>query len=234
MTKYQKLEKQWKKLAFILMPTVTVVNIYVQFSELSSPRVDQDSFNWPEFLLQLGLLFLGYIAIIRSVKTVMLFSCLAYFAFGLMYAYEEVLKETRSVMNRADFNYKYTETMPQMSLQVTYSSYAYKIQVSIKYARILGTLMFITIGLALYSLRRIKIMRAIGNLKNEDAFRIVYKRVNTFNLDYQSNIKNDNKLSTVGRGFKITTENDTSMDQDSILINQFSLVEPGDFDNHRI
>lgn len=71
-----------------------------------------------------------------------------------------------------------------MSLQVTYSSYAYKIQVSIKYARILGTLMFITIGLALYSLRRIKIMRAIGNLKNEDAFRIVYKRVNTFNLDY--------------------------------------------------
>jgi hypothetical protein len=39
MTKYQKLERQWKKLAFILMPTVTIVNIYVQFSELSSPRV---------------------------------------------------------------------------------------------------------------------------------------------------------------------------------------------------
>ena len=34
-------------------------------------------------------------------------------------------------------------------------------------------------------MRRIKIMRAIGNLKNEDASRIVYKRVNTFKLDYQ-------------------------------------------------
>ena len=41
-------------------------------------------------------------------------------------------------------------------------------------------------------------MRAIGNLKNEDAFRIVYKRVNTFNLDYQNNNKNSNNLSTVG------------------------------------
>ena len=35
----------------------------------------------------------------------MLFSSLAYFSYGLMYAYEEVLKETRSVMFRNDFNY---------------------------------------------------------------------------------------------------------------------------------
>jgi hypothetical protein len=42
-------------------------------------------------------------------------------------------------------------------------------------------------------------MRAIGNLKNEDAFRIVYKRVNTFNLDYH---KNNKKLSTVGEYVK--------------------------------
>lgn len=81
---------------------------------------------------------------------------------------------------------------------------------------------FITIGLALYSLRRIKIMRAIGNLKNEDAFRIVYKRVNTFNLDYNTNNKKSmNRLSTVGRGPKDTQdENETSTEKDSILINQ--------------
>ena len=68
----------------------------------------------------------------------------------------------------------------------------------------LGTLFFIAIGLALYSLRRIKIMRAIGNLKNEDAFRIAYKRVNTFNLDYNTNYKNSIRLSTVGGGVKET------------------------------
>jgi len=67
-------------------------------------------------------LALGYVAIIRSVKTVMLFSCLAYLAFGLMYAYEEVLKETRNVMNRADFNFLHTDVMPQMSLEVPYTA----------------------------------------------------------------------------------------------------------------
>ena len=46
----------------------------------------------------------------------MLFSCLAYFSFGLMYAYEEVLKETREVMNRADFNFNFIQTTPQVSL----------------------------------------------------------------------------------------------------------------------
>jgi hypothetical protein len=29
MTKYQKLERQWKNLAFVLLPTVTLVNIYL-------------------------------------------------------------------------------------------------------------------------------------------------------------------------------------------------------------
>lgn len=72
-------------------------------------------------------MILGYVAIIRSVKTVMLFCCLAYFAFGLMYAYEEVLKETRSVMNRADFNYRYIDTMAPMPLELPYSAEAYKI-----------------------------------------------------------------------------------------------------------
>ncbi len=42
----------------------------------------------------------------------MLFSCLAYFSFGLMYAYEEVLKETRNVMDKADFNFKYLDILP--------------------------------------------------------------------------------------------------------------------------
>ncbi len=55
---------------------------------------------------------LGYISIIRSVKTVMLFSCLAYIAFGLMYAYEEVLAETRTVIRTADYNFVYTEVVP--------------------------------------------------------------------------------------------------------------------------
>ncbi len=99
----------------------------------------------------------------------MLFSCLAYLAFGLMYAYEEVLKEMRNVNNRADFNFLHTDVMPQMSLKVPFTANEYRIRVSIKYARLIGTLMFITIGLAMYSMRRIKIMRAIGNLKNEDA-----------------------------------------------------------------
>lgn len=56
---------------------------------------------------------------------------------------------------------------------------------SIKYAKILGTLMFIAIGLALYSLRRIRIMRAIGNLKGDDSFRVVLKRVNSLTLDFK-------------------------------------------------
>jgi hypothetical protein len=44
-----------------------------------------------------------------------------------MYAYEEVLAETRTVMKTADFNFVYTETAPQASLQVPYTKYAYKI-----------------------------------------------------------------------------------------------------------
>jgi|LauGreDrversion4_2_1035121.scaffolds.fasta_scaffold382294_1 hypothetical protein len=55
--------------------------------------------------------------------------------------------------------------------------------------------MFIAIGLALYSLRRIRIMRAIGTLKNDDAFRVVLKRVNSLTLDF----KND-KMEVVGGG----------------------------------
>ena len=50
----------------------------------------------------------------------MLFTCLAYFAFGLMYAYEEVLREVRNVMNTADFNFRYDQP-PQMSLNPPYT-----------------------------------------------------------------------------------------------------------------
>jgi tetrahydromethanopterin S-methyltransferase subunit G len=144
----------------------------------------------------------------------MLFSCLAYLAFGLMYAYEEVLKEMRNVNNRADFNFLHTDVMPQMSLKVPFTANEYRIRVSIKYARLIGTLMFITIGLAMYSMRRIKIMRAIGNLKNEDALRIVYKRVNTFKLDYQMT-NSLHKLSTVGGGAAVTID-DTETDKDTL------------------
>lgn len=50
--------------------------------------------------------------------------------------------------------------------------------------------MFIAIGLSLYSLRRIRIIRAVGNMKNDDsAFRVVYKRVNSFKFEPSN--KND-------------------------------------------
>ena len=45
--------------------------------------------------------------------------------------------------------------------------------------------MFIAIGLSLYSLRRIRIMRAIGTLKGDDNFRVVLKRVNSLTLDFK-------------------------------------------------
>ena len=51
MSKYQKLEKQWKKLALIMMPIVTIVNLFVNFSEMSSPRDALERFNWPEVVL---------------------------------------------------------------------------------------------------------------------------------------------------------------------------------------
>ena len=66
-----------------------------------------------------------------------------------------------------------------------YTAAQYRLQVSIKYAKILGTLMFIAIGLSLYSLRRIRIMRAIGTLKGDDNFRVVLKRVNSLTLDFK-------------------------------------------------
>ncbi len=62
------------------------------------------------------MLVLGYTAIITGVKTIMLFSSLAYVSFGLMYAYEEVLKETRSVMFRQDFNYLWNEKLNQIHI----------------------------------------------------------------------------------------------------------------------
>jgi hypothetical protein len=43
--------------------------------------------------------------------------------------------------------------------------------------------MFISIGLAMYSIRRIKIIRAVGSLKSDDALKVVYKRVKSFNFD---------------------------------------------------
>ena len=67
-----------------------------------------------------------------------------------------------------------------MALLQPFTRAEYTFKILIKYARIVGTLMFISIGLALYSLRRIRIIRAIGNLKNEDSLRIVYKRVFDF------------------------------------------------------
>ena len=83
--------------------------------------------------------------------------------------------------------------------------------------------MFITIGLALYSLRRIKIMRAIGTLKNGDAFRIVYKKVKTFNLEYKNNDKKGEKMSTVGRRTK--DGGSVGNDMDSLILEKESVGE---------
>jgi hypothetical protein len=77
----------WRRLAFVVMPLLLVLNLLINFGETYSPRRDINGFNYPEVLTQFVLLVLGYVAIIKSVKTVMLFTCLAYFAFGLMFAY---------------------------------------------------------------------------------------------------------------------------------------------------
>jgi hypothetical protein len=75
----------------------------------------------------------------------------------------------------------FVNSPPQMlPLLPIYTIFQYRVQIAIKYMRILGTLMFIAIGLALYSLRRIRIIKAVGNLKNEDVFKVVYKRVYDF------------------------------------------------------
>ena len=94
----------WRKLAFILMPMALVLNFMINFADMSSPR-NIEQFNYPELTLQIVLLVLGMMAIIRSVKTVMLFTCLAYFSFGLSFAYEEVLRETRDVIRKSKLNY---------------------------------------------------------------------------------------------------------------------------------
>ena len=104
MTRYYKLEQMWRKLAFILMPVALALNFLINFADISSPR-SIDEFNYPELTLEIILLILGLTAIIKSVKTVMLFTCLAYFSFGLMFAYEEVLRETRDVMEKTSLNY---------------------------------------------------------------------------------------------------------------------------------
>ncbi len=69
------------------MPAATILNVLVNLAIMTSPRRVVEGFNWPELIIQLGLLVLGYVALIKSVKTVLLFSCLAYFSFGIMYAY---------------------------------------------------------------------------------------------------------------------------------------------------
>ena len=138
MARYYKLEKMWRKLAFITMPLAMVLNILINCVGLGSPR-DIDAFNYPELVLESMLIVLGFYSIIRSVKTVMLFTCLAYFSFGLMFAYEEVLKETRDVMWKAPLNYKdpFHPDAPvaMLDLEATYSPSEYVFRMLGKYGR---------------------------------------------------------------------------------------------------
>ena len=77
--------------------------------------------------------------------------------------------------------------------------------------------MFIAIGLSLYSLRRIRIMRAIGTLKNDDAFRVVLKRVNSLTLDYK-----EDRMSVVGA--PMSTQGNV-IESQSIVMDQMSLPD---------
>jgi hypothetical protein len=94
-----------------------------------------------------------------------------------MFAYEEVTFETRNVMYNAPLNFK-PDVLPDMKdLVPPYTRDIYIKLVVAKYARIIGTLLFIAIGLSLYSIRRIRIIRAVGTLReNEEIFKVVYKR----------------------------------------------------------
>ena len=70
-----------------------------------------------------------------------------------------------------------------LSLKKPLKDYEIRCQEAVKYLRIFSTLGIIATGLSLYALRRVKIMRAMGTLKN-DEFKVIYKRVNSFNLNY--------------------------------------------------
>ncbi|TNV72272.1 hypothetical protein FGO68_gene109 [Halteria grandinella] len=160
----------------------------------------------------------------------MLFTCLAYFAFGLMFAYQEVLKETRTVMYKNKLNFREDNPPLMLPLLPTYTLAQYRMQMAIKYLRILGTMLFITIGLALYSLRRIRIIRAVGNLKNEDVFRVVYKRVYDFQVSRESNkqqqhhlLDKRNKISG-DLGNKAIESDDDDEDEQSIRMHQETMV----------
>ena len=50
-TKYQSLERRWRKVAMILMPIILVLNFTINILEIYSPRDEQRGFNYPEFIL---------------------------------------------------------------------------------------------------------------------------------------------------------------------------------------
>ena len=56
--------------------------------------------------------------------------------------------------------------------------------------------MFIVIGLALYSLRRIRIITAIGTLKSGDSLRVVLKSVNSLTLEFKEDKMSINRTTT--------------------------------------
>ena len=77
-----------------------------------------------------------------------------------MYAYQEVLMEMREIITIRDSTEMALLTPPFTHKQLMMKFF-------IKYFRIFGSLCIIANGLALYAIRRVKIVRAIGNLKNE-------------------------------------------------------------------
>lgn len=70
------MEKYWKNLLIIIMPFVYLMVLAVNIMNTYSSRKDLDGFNTPEVIEHTVLLIIGMYAVIRSVKTVMLFSCI--------------------------------------------------------------------------------------------------------------------------------------------------------------
>ena len=105
----------------ILMPIILAVNFTINVLEIYSPRDEQRGFNYPEFIIQIAMLILGYVTIIKKVKTQMLFTGLAYFVFGLMFAYEEIMREARNIMFRHPLYYNAREPAPCEALLPTYT-----------------------------------------------------------------------------------------------------------------
>jgi hypothetical protein len=85
-------------------------------------------------------------------------------------------------------NFDFVNEVNQFNIEdmLPYGRTVYRLQVAMKYTKILAVLLFLIIGLALFSIRRIRIMRAVGTMKSDENFRVLVRKVNSLNLDFNS------------------------------------------------